>query len=250
MGRSWRSTSERTDAQDLRPHRTHGDFVLGGQWFPKIGVFEDAGDRGRAEAGWNTHQFHANSEFFADFGDCDVSLRLPARYAGRIGATGRLLEETIDGDPVTALFAQRGVHDFAWTASPEYLVVDGTSSTRTPTCRPSRPKDRGAARRPPGRAAAAARGHPLMLQPAHRSQAERYIEAARRPSRLRSARSAPTPGDPDGGGSARGGLGAAGMEYPTFITLGTHPLLGAGFRRGAAPEGSRCTSSATTSSRG
>lgn len=54
----------------------HGDFVLGGQWFPKIGVFEDAGDRGRAEPGWNTHQFHANSEFFADFGDWDVRLSL------------------------------------------------------------------------------------------------------------------------------------------------------------------------------
>ena len=79
----------------------HGGFVLGGQWFPKIGVFEGAGDRGRAEAGWNTHQFHANSEFYADFGDWDVRLELPAEYAGRIGATGRLVSESADGDIVT-----------------------------------------------------------------------------------------------------------------------------------------------------
>ena len=103
---------------------THGDFVLGGQWFPKIGVFEDAGDRGRPEAGWNTHQFHANSEFFADFGDWDVRLQLPARYAGGIGATGRLLEETIEGDTVTAHFASAACHDFAWTASPDFIVVE------------------------------------------------------------------------------------------------------------------------------
>ena len=45
-----------------------GGFAMVGQWFPKIGVFEPAGRRGRAVAGWNCHQFHANSEFYADFG--------------------------------------------------------------------------------------------------------------------------------------------------------------------------------------
>src|SRR5215471_12296787 len=40
-------------------------FALVGQWFPKIGVWESAGERRRVEAGWNCHQFHATSEFFA-----------------------------------------------------------------------------------------------------------------------------------------------------------------------------------------
>ena len=69
----------------------HGEYVLAAQWFPKVGVFEDRGVRGRAEPGWNTHQYHAHSEFYADFGDWDVTLSLPARYHGRVGATGQLV---------------------------------------------------------------------------------------------------------------------------------------------------------------
>ena len=62
-----------------------GDFFFVVQWFPKIGVFE--------ETGWNCHQFHATSEFFADFGNYDVSIDVPARYRGKVGATGRRVDE-------------------------------------------------------------------------------------------------------------------------------------------------------------
>jgi hypothetical protein len=216
----------------------HADFVLGGQWFPKIGVFEDTGVRDRAEPGWNTHQFHANSEFYADFGDWDVRLKLPAEYAGRIGATGRLIEETIDGDTVTARFVQPGVHDFAWTASSKFIVVEDHFDP-----------DRDV---PPEQAARWAdvlgvsvdelRLQPveikLLLQPAHRAQADRYIEAAKVAIRGYGLPLGAYPYetltmvDPP-----RGGMGAGGMEYPTFITLGTHPLLDLpGFDRVLAAE--------------
>ena len=211
----------------------HGDFVLGGQWFPKIGVFEDAGDRDRAEAGWNTHQFHANSEFYADFGDWDVRLELPSEYAGRIGATGRLVSESVDGDIVTAHFVQPGVHDFAWTGDPRFIVVEDRFDP-----------DRDV---PPAQAEAIAatlevpidelRLQPveirLLLQPAHRAQADRYIDAAKAAIRGYGLRLGAYPYetltmvDPP-----RGGFGSGGMEYPTFITLGTHPLMEVpGFRR-------------------
>lgn len=39
------------------------DFYLVAQWYPKLGVYEPAGMRGRTAGGWNCHQFHANSEF-------------------------------------------------------------------------------------------------------------------------------------------------------------------------------------------
>jgi len=55
------------------------DFHLVGQWFPKLGVFE-------GEEGWNCHQFHASSEFFADFGTYRVSITLPENWV--LGATG------------------------------------------------------------------------------------------------------------------------------------------------------------------
>jgi hypothetical protein len=216
----------------------HGDFVLGGQWFPKIGVFEDAGMRGRAEAGWNTHQFHANSEFYADFGDYDVRLELPARYAGRIGATGRLLSEEVDGDSVRARFVQEGVHDFAWTADPRFIVVED----RFDPDRDVPPEQAAAIAATLGLGVEELRLQPvairLLLQPAHRGQAERYMEAAKVAIRGYGLRLGAYPWetltmvDPP-----RGGFGAGGMEYPTFITLGTHPLLEMpGFTRLRAPE--------------
>jgi hypothetical protein len=45
------------------------DFVLGGQWFPKVGVWW--------HGAWNCHQYHAMTEFFADFGVYDVKLTVP-----------------------------------------------------------------------------------------------------------------------------------------------------------------------------
>ncbi|HZA37370.1 MAG TPA: hypothetical protein VE505_20710, partial [Vicinamibacterales bacterium] len=37
-----------------------GNFYFMAQWFPKIGVLE--------KSGWNTHQFHAGTEFYSDYG--------------------------------------------------------------------------------------------------------------------------------------------------------------------------------------
>ena len=55
-----------------------GNFYFLGQWFPKIGVLENSG--------WNCHQFHATTEFFADFGTYDVRLTVPRGWI--VGATG------------------------------------------------------------------------------------------------------------------------------------------------------------------
>ncbi len=38
----------------------HGNFFLGGQWFPEIGVWEKAGMRFAKSAGWNCHHFRAS----------------------------------------------------------------------------------------------------------------------------------------------------------------------------------------------
>ena len=59
--RDRRSTSRGT-AQLPRVFARTGysrDYYLVGQWFPKIGVYEPAGVRGRTAGGWNCHQFHA-----------------------------------------------------------------------------------------------------------------------------------------------------------------------------------------------
>ncbi len=106
-----------------------GDFLFIAQWFPKLGVFE-------GERGWNCHQFHAPTEFFSDWGTYDVTLDLPAEYEGKIGATGVLAEPAsraegrvrarfvapslTDRERIDATGRVPWVHDFAWTADPDY----------------------------------------------------------------------------------------------------------------------------------
>ena len=171
-----------------------GDFYLVAQWFPKIGVLQ--------ESGWNCHQFHAWSEFFSDFGDYDVSVDVPARYKGRVGATGRQVEERVStaGDRVVYRFRQAGVHDFTWTADPGYLVL----------------RDRF------HEAGLHDVDLTLLLQPEHSRQAERHFRAVRAAisgyGRVLGAYPYDTFTivDPPWGARAAGG-----MEYPTLITAGT-----------------------------
>jgi hypothetical protein len=92
-----------------------GSFHLVGQWFPKIGVLELAGERGATGPRWNVHEFHQNSEFYADFGNYDVRLTVPKGYT--VGATGELQGAPVERNGlVTRHYVQGDVHDFAWTA--------------------------------------------------------------------------------------------------------------------------------------
>ena len=92
-----------------------GSFHLVAQWFPKIAVLELPGERGATAPRWNAHEFHMESEFYADFGSYDVSLTVPQGYT--VGATGELQGAPIEKNGmVTRRYVQHDVHDFAWTA--------------------------------------------------------------------------------------------------------------------------------------
>ena len=92
------------------------DYFLVGQWFPKIGVYEPAGMRNRRSGGWNCHAFHANSEFYADYGNYDVTFTVPSKFV--VGATGKRVSATPKDGRTTYRYVQNDVHDFAWTADP------------------------------------------------------------------------------------------------------------------------------------
>jgi len=90
-------------------------FVIG-QWFPKMAVLEEDGN-------WNAHPYHANAEFFADFGTYDVSITVPLEYV--VGASGCLQEERTNQDSTkTLVYRAEDVHDFAWVADPDYLIAE------------------------------------------------------------------------------------------------------------------------------
>ena len=92
-------------------------FLLAGQWFPKVGVWW--------HGQWNCHQFHAMTEFFADFGTFDVNITLPKNYV--IGASGVQVSDRDNGNGTkTVAFHGEDIHDFAWTADPNFKVITRT----------------------------------------------------------------------------------------------------------------------------
>ena len=165
------------------------DFVLGGQWFPKVGVWW--------HGAWNCHQFHAYTEFFADFGVYDVKLTLPQYEV--VGASG-IEVSNVNNPDGTKTIAYHGddIHDFGWTASPHYRdYYDTFQGSMGPV------KIR------------------IMLQPGHLGQLDRHLRATKETMDRFERWYGPYPYktitvvDPEPGSEAYG------MEYPTFITGGT-----------------------------
>jgi Aminopeptidase N len=162
------------------------DFVLGGQWFPKIGVWW--------HGSWNCHQYHNTTEFFADFGVYDVKLTVPQNEVA--GASGVLLEQKTNPDNTKTLtYHGDDIHDFAWTLSPRYKVKESVYQSQMGPIQLR-----------------------FLMQPAHWKQVDRHEKITRETLDRFEKWYGPYPyktltvvdPEPD---SAAGG-----MEYPTFIT--------------------------------
>lgn len=203
----------------------HRDYFLVGQWFPKLGVYEPAGLRGRKEPGWNCHQFHANSEFYADFGRYRAEITLPRRFV--VGAVGRRTQrrENSDGSS-THVFEQADVTDFAWTASPRFLELQADFSARRDVTEQEYVQAAALLGRSRAEVQLTDVAITLLLQPEHAAQARRLFAAARAAIKWfglwygRYPYATLTMVDP-----AYGAAGSGGMEYPTFFTGRTSLLL-------------------------
>lgn len=168
-----------------------GDYFFLGQWFPKIGVMQEDGE-------WHCHQFHRNSEFFADYGDYKVSLTVPEKLI--VGASGNLIkkEKKIKGT-LTHFYEEENIHDFAWTAYPRFKKY--VEKVKLP-------------------------GNPhetaieLLLSPRHSEVKQRYLNSIKFSLDFYAKNIMPYPYkkitliDPP-----LKGLASGGMEYPTLITL-------------------------------
>ncbi|MDZ7304708.1 MAG: M1 family metallopeptidase [candidate division KSB1 bacterium] len=171
------------------------EYFFVGQWFPKIGVYIDGK--------WNCHQFHAYSEFFADFGVYNVRITVPEKNI--VGATGLEVEVEKNGDgTATHFYHAEDVHDFAWTTSPEFVEFKGKAQDVEIR---------------------------VLMQPDHADQGPRHLEAAKAAVEYFQNwyGDYPFPNltvvDP-----RRGASGSGGMEYPTLITAGTNYGLPKGVR--------------------
>ncbi|MBR4267061.1 MAG: M1 family metallopeptidase [Bacteroidales bacterium] len=182
-----------------------GDFYLVGQWFPKIAVYEPAGMRNRKKSGWNCHEFHYNSEFYADFGTYDVSITLPDKYV--VGATGVETYNAVDGGRKTVKFHAEDVLDFAWTASPRFKTYKDSYEVGGQT-----------------------KAIKLLYLPEHSGKSDRYIESLKHAMEYMYKNVGEYPYSQitvvDVPFYA---LGASGMEYPMFITVNvSDQILGLG----------------------
>jgi hypothetical protein len=184
---AWRSRIPRTFART----GFRGNYFFLAHWFPKLGVFE-------GEAGWNCHQFHAQTEFFSDYGVYDVSMTVPDGFV--LGATGREVERRDNGDGTTTYrHVQEDVHAFTWTASRSYLVRERRFEV---------------AGLPPI-------DMRLLIQPEHQGQAGRHFAAAAAAFEHYGTWYGPYPYGHVTLVDPAWGSGAGGMEYPTLFTCGT-----------------------------
>ena len=118
----------------------HGNQYSITQWYPKPAVYD--------RKGWHTMPYLDQGEYYAEFGTYDVRITVPEEYV--VAATGMLQDSAerawisqhtavsnpkpITHNPKpnvkTLHFTQSDVHDFAWFADKDYIVV--SDSIRLP----------------------------------------------------------------------------------------------------------------------
>ncbi len=209
----------------------HGDFVMAAQWFPKLGryVGPDAGWENLQE-GWHCHQFHRSTEFFADFSDYEVELRVPDDK--KTGATGELVETSVDEKTGMRreLWRASNVVDFAWTAHERYEVVERVVHPFRAPPGVAVSEDRVIAERDrianvlgvdPAELALPPVTVRVMIQPEHAHQLDRHFEAVRVAIGLYGLWLGPYPFDRLTIVDPAHGAKSGGMEYPMLVTAGT-----------------------------
>jgi len=178
------------------------DFLMAGQWYPKIGVYETHNPAKR-NGSWNCHQFHAHTEFYADFGVYNVEIVTPKAY--KVGATGTLVDKNeTAGGKIRHVYKAEDVIDFAWAASKRFIELEENWQDIRIN---------------------------LLMPPEHKHQADRYFESVKTAMKHFHAVFGEYPYpeitliDPPFHAS-----GATGMEYPTLFTVGTIAGLPSSFR--------------------
>jgi hypothetical protein len=109
-----------------------GDHFDVGNWYPVPAVYD--------RYGWHADQ-HIDGEFYQEWGDYNVNITVPKEFV--VGASGILLNpdvlpdsvafpnrkvsyydiQNLDTSTVTYQFVAKNVHDFAWAADPEFVLL-------------------------------------------------------------------------------------------------------------------------------
>ncbi|NOQ21038.1 MAG: hypothetical protein GQ565_00100 [Candidatus Aegiribacteria sp.] len=95
-----------------------GDTYQITQWYPKMCVLD--------ERGWHRGRYRWRGEFYSDFGDYTVVLDVPDNFT--TAATGFAADIALSDDSLRRIETWKAynVHDFAWSASPDYTLREYT----------------------------------------------------------------------------------------------------------------------------
>ncbi len=194
----------------------HNGYFIG-QWFPKPGVYQDG-------KGWNCHQYHLNSEFFADFASFRVHITVPKEYV--VGAAGKETSRQSDSGRKTETytFEQDRIHDFAWTADPDYIRIERDFVAANEVSQEEYREIAGTLRLPLEAVKLSDVKMILLINPEHRSQAERHFKALRMALKYYGLWYGPYPYKQVTMVDPPFRSGSGGMEYQTIFTAGTQAL--------------------------
>jgi len=194
----------------------HNGYFIG-QWFPKPGVYQEG-------KGWNCHQYHLNSEYFADFANFRVHITVPGEYV--VGSAGK--ETARKSDPraktATYTFEQDRIHDFAWTADPEYIRIERDFIADREVSAAEYREIAGALRLPLEQVKLSNVKMILLINPEHRGQAERHFKALRIALKYYGLWYGAYPYEQVTLVDPPFRSGSGGMEYQTIFTAGTQVL--------------------------
>lgn len=98
------------------------EYYFFAQWFPKVGVYEPSGMRYAKVGAWNCHQYHASGEYYGEFGNYDVTLRVPSTFI--VASSGTQVEEKVENNVKVVRSVLNDVIDFTWSASPHFVKFE------------------------------------------------------------------------------------------------------------------------------
>jgi hypothetical protein len=198
------------------------DYFFAAQWYPKPGVYEAKGERRRQQGGWNTHQHHGWTEFYADFGTFDVNLTVPKDNI--IGATGVQRSRKDNGDgTVTYNFYQEDVHDFTWLTQPasQAMLLERDFKAAEQVSETEYREWSRQTRTPLEQMRLTDVKVKLFIQREHEDQIDRHFKAAFAAIKWYGLWYGAYPYEGLTVVDPPGKAGTGGMEYPTLITAGT-----------------------------
>ena len=197
------------------------------QWFPKPGVYEEG-------KGWNCHEYHLSSEFYADFAEFTVHITVPEDFV--VGASGKQIKEVPDKEKktVTYTYYQENIHDFAWTADPDFIKEERDFVADEEVTQEEYAEIARILQLPLEEVKLPDVKMILLIEPEHKGQIDRHFKALRMAIKYYGLWYGPYPYETVTMVDPPFRTGSGGMEYPTFFTAGTGVLTS---KKVLSPEG-------------